>query len=164
MSELSSALMTPREGFFCCKWTPCSCSVFCYCCHLNLWSLPSGYQLQPSRGLTYTHAETHCFLLWQVLNGRVKEISSLFIGWPGWVRFSTWSTTAALELYSLWDSISAALSALLWPLQPLCQTPPLPKPSCVSSRTSHAISPPLLVHVNAKAEQIWRLCCIYNIK
>ncbi|KAG7222664.1 hypothetical protein INR49_026273 [Caranx melampygus] len=33
----------------------------------------------------------------------------------------------------------------------------------LSSRTSHAISPPSSVPVNAKAEQIWGLCRIYNI-
>lgn len=55
------ALFCPNDtqrGIFYCKWTPCSCSVFCYCCHLNLWSLPSGYQLQPSRGLTFIHRKT----------------------------------------------------------------------------------------------------------
>lgn len=60
MSEPSSALMTHQD--FYCMWTPCSCSVFSYCCHLNLWSLPSGYQLQPPHTPGGLQAHTNTLL------------------------------------------------------------------------------------------------------
>lgn len=37
---------TGHQIVFYCKWTPCSCTVFSYCCHVHLWSVSSGDQLQ----------------------------------------------------------------------------------------------------------------------
>ena len=46
---------------------------------------PRATSFKPFRGLRYTHRDQLGSLHWRVLNGRVKEISSLFTGWPWWV-------------------------------------------------------------------------------
>lgn len=53
---------TGHQIVFYCKWTPCSCTVFSYCCHVHLWSVSSGDQLQLFGGKGGRGGPAACFL------------------------------------------------------------------------------------------------------